>query len=81
MFAELEQRSLDADFDEAFPLNDSFAKWVKGEREYWYYNGHNPDAESGGKRYQKYAGPVDNPDINARVERCRRRGAIRAKPS
>ncbi|WP_233474983.1 nucleotidyltransferase family protein [Azospirillum agricola] len=69
MFAELEQRSLDAEFDEAFPLNGSFVKRVKGEREYWYYNGYNPDAEDTGKRYQKYAGPVDDPDITARVER------------
>jgi hypothetical protein len=69
MFAELEQRSLDAEFDEAFPLNGSFVKRVKGEREYWYYNGYNPDAEDRGKRYQKYAGPVDDPDITARVER------------
>lgn len=69
MFAELEQRSLDAEFDEAFPLNGSFTKRVKGEREYWYYNGYDPDAETGGKRYQKYAGPADDPDITARVER------------
>lgn len=69
MFAELEQRSLDAEFDEAFPLNGSFVKRAKGERDYWYYNGYDPDAETGGKRYQKYAGPADDPDITARIER------------
>ncbi|WP_137107870.1 nucleotidyltransferase family protein [Azospirillum argentinense] len=52
------------------PLNGSFSKRTRSGRDYWYYNAYNPD--TGGeerKRSTRYVGPVDDPEITARVER------------
>lgn len=66
MFAELEQRSLDAEFDESYPENGSFSKRVRNGQEYWYYNGY--DRQTGAK-YVKYVGPAKEEALAQRVER------------
>jgi len=74
MFSDLIQRCLDAEFDEAFPENGSFAK-VKGANGqlFWYYKGYNRgEANTDDKRFSKYVGPVTDPDVTARVERFQR---------
>lgn len=69
MFAEVEQRGLDAEFDETYPENGSFSKRERNGQEYWYYNGY--DRQTGGK-YVKYVGPAREADISRRVERFSR---------
>lgn len=69
MFAEVEQRSLAAVFDEAYPDNGSFSKRKRNGREYWYYNGY--DRQTGAKSVS-YVGPAHEPDIARRVERFHR---------
>lgn len=74
MFLDLIQRCLDAEFDEAFPENGSFAK-VTGTngQQFWYYKGYNrSEANADSKRFSKYVGPVADPDVTARVERFKR---------
>lgn len=66
MFAEVEQRSLDAEFDESYPENGSFSKRERNGQEYWYYNGY--DRQTGAK-YVKYVGPAHEAAIAQRVER------------
>ncbi|PRD45710.1 hypothetical protein C5748_00670 [Phyllobacterium phragmitis] len=62
MFAELIQRSLDADFKTAYPLSGNFvAVAVKGKR-YWYFQ----DTEDG-KPVRRYVGPEAQEDITQRV--------------
>ena len=74
LFAELQQQCLDAAFDEQFPENGSFVtKTLKGKK-YWYYEGYR--TTSGGqteaRKYSKYVGPHDDPEISKRVEEFRR---------
>jgi hypothetical protein len=72
LFADLIQRCLDASFDEEFPENGSFTQQKRNGRAYWYYQGYEPEA--GGepaKRFAKYVGPVDDPDVAVRVESFR----------
>lgn len=69
MFAEVEQRSLAAVFDETYPENGSFSKRKRNGREYWYYNGY--DRQTGAKSVS-YVGPAHEPDIAQRVERFHR---------
>jgi hypothetical protein len=65
VFADLNQRAIDASFDADYPENGSFAKSrIKG-REYWYYSGY--DALTGTK-LKKYVGPVSDDAITSRVE-------------
>ncbi len=75
MFADLVQRCLDAEFDEAFPENGSFSK-VKGANGqlFWYYKGYRRavEAEPGNKRFAKYVGPVADPVVTVRVEQFKR---------
>lgn len=66
MFADLEQRCLDAEFDATFPANGSFSKKERRGRGYWYFQGYED-----GHRYSRYVGPADDPEIGARVERFR----------
>lgn len=73
LYAELLQQALDAAFDEQFPENGSFVtKTLKG-RKYWYYEGY--ETTSGGataaRKYSKYVGPQDDPEIAKRVEAFR----------
>ncbi|MBP2302818.1 nucleotidyltransferase family protein [Azospirillum picis] len=66
MFAEVEQRSLDAEFDEAYPENGSFSKRRRNGQEYWYYNGYYRQA---GAKYVTYVGPAREDAVTQRVER------------
>lgn len=70
LFADLIQRCLDAAFDEQFPENGSFTRQKRNGREYWYYQGYEPDRSKGEKsrRVAKYVGPVSDPAVTARVE-------------
>lgn len=75
LFAELLELSLDAMFNEEFPINGSFSTRAVRNREgtarkYFYYQGYNPNAGPGEpKRYQKYVGPTDDLQIADRVAR------------
>lgn len=73
LFADLIQRCLDAGFDEQFPENGSFTQLTRNDRAYWYYQGYelDPAGQASGRRYSKYVGPVDDPQISERVERFR----------
>lgn len=63
MFAELQQRCMDAEFDETFDERGVFVrKRVKG-RQYWYFQ---RTIES--KAHRQYVGPVDDLAITERVE-------------
>jgi hypothetical protein len=70
LYAELHQQTLDAAFDEQFPENGSFVTKVRKGRKYWYYEGY--ETTSGGateaRKYSKYVGPQDDPEIAGRVE-------------
>jgi len=74
LFADLQQKCLDAAFDEQFPENGSFVTQTQKGRKYWYYEGY--DTTSGGKtkarKYSKYVGPHDDPEVTKRVEEFRR---------
>ena len=69
LFAELLQQSLDAAFDEQFPENGSFVIKTQKGKKYWYYEGY--ETTSGGttkaRKYSKYVGPHDDPEISKRV--------------
>jgi hypothetical protein len=65
MFADLVQRCQDAAFDEQFPEGGSFVRHKRGERDYWYYA---PSQRDDASRTRLYVGPVDDLEINARVE-------------
>lgn len=74
LYAELQQQVLDAAFDEQFPENGTFVTRVRKGRNYWYYEGY--ETTSGGatkaRKYSKYVGPQDDPEIAKRVETFRR---------
>jgi hypothetical protein len=74
--AELMERALDAMFDEHFQENGSFVtrKATNKDgvtRDYLYYIGYRAGSEGDAKtkRYSRYVGPADEPEIAARVER------------
>jgi len=76
LFAELMERSLDAQFDDDFPENGSFVmkRATNSEgvrREYFYYVGYRKGqgGEAKDKRYSRYVGPADDAQIVARVAR------------
>lgn len=71
LYADLLQRCLDAAFDTDFPDNGSFIKREVSGRGYFYYQGYTPASATGeqGRRFQRYAGPADDPEIAKRVER------------
>src|SRR4051794_14640533 len=72
LFADLQQRCLDALFDAQLPENGSFTRRVQNGRAYWYYLGYEPAAGSAeGRRYSKYVGPADDPAVARRVEAFR----------
>lgn len=64
MFAELVQRSLDADFDETFDERGAFYRKRKKGLLYWYYQ-----RKIHGKLQSKYVGPVRDKEINERVKK------------
>jgi hypothetical protein len=64
MFAELLQRSLDAEFDEMFDVKGSFRKKLSKGRMYWHHQ-----VRVGDKVITKYVGPVTDKSITDRVNR------------
>jgi hypothetical protein len=64
IYSELAQRSLDASFTADFPPDGRFIRMESRGRMYWYFD---RDKPGGGKR-RSYVGPVDDPEINRRVE-------------
>ena len=64
MFAELLQRCLDAEFDDAFREQGSFVRRRRDARYYWYYRW---DAD--GAKHERYVGPVTDKSITDRVNR------------
>jgi hypothetical protein len=64
MFAELLQRTLDAEFDAEFPEKGSFKRKASKGRLYWHYQW-----RKGDKVLSKYVGPVTDPSIADRIER------------
>jgi hypothetical protein len=74
LYAELQQQVLDAAFDDQFPENGTFVTRERKGRIYWYYEGY--ETTSGGateaRKYSKYVGPQDAPEIAKRVEAFRR---------
>lgn len=63
LYSELAQRSLDAAFSEDFSLDGRFITMESGGRRYWYFD----TPHEGGKK-RRYVGPVDDGEINRRVE-------------
>lgn len=63
LFAELAQRSLDAQFQADFPLEGRFVKVPVKGKEYWYFDLPTPD----GADKRRYVGPVADEEITARV--------------
>jgi hypothetical protein len=64
MFAELLQRTLDAEFDAEFPEKGSFKRKKSKGRFYWHYQW-----REGAKVLSKYVGPVTDSSIADRIER------------
>ena len=64
MFAELLQRSLDAEFDTEFRENGTFIRKKSKNRLYWHYQWRDGD-----KTRNKYVGPVADKSITDRVTR------------
>jgi hypothetical protein len=64
LFAELLQRSLDAEFDAEFRENGIFIRKKSKDRYYWHYQW-----RDGEKILNKYVGPVTDDSITDRVQR------------
>lgn len=64
-FADLNQRTHEADFIDKFPPSGSFQKRSIKNREYWYH--YRYDAETG-KHATKYVGPDSDPEIRRLVD-------------
>lgn len=64
IYAELLQRALDAEFDDCFPARGRFKKRKKSNKYYWYFL-----LDEGGKRHEKYVGPVTDKSVTDRVKR------------
>lgn len=67
LYSELAQRSLDAAFTSEFSLDGRFITMESRGRRYWYFDTANPDGKPGSKR-RVYVGPVDDEEINRRVD-------------
>jgi hypothetical protein len=63
VYAELEQRSLDASFATDFPPDGRFVSMESKGRRYWYF-----DTGSHAARKRIYVGPADDAEISRRVE-------------
>lgn len=64
MFAELTQRTLDAQFVADFPLEGWFVTVTVKDRDYWYFDLPTPE----GKDKRRYVGPHSDEAITARVK-------------
>lgn len=65
LYSELAQRAIDAQFSADFPPEGRFVSMESRGRRYWYFD----TAKEGGGKHRRYVGPVDDPEIAARVER------------
>ena len=63
VFSELEQRCLDAEFDETFPETGRFKKTTVKGHDYWYFH-----QKIDGTERKRYVGPAHDPEIAKRVE-------------
>lgn len=63
MFAELAQRTIDAQFVTDFPLERWFVRVTVKDREYWYFDLSTPE----GKDKRNYVGPASDEAITKRV--------------
>jgi hypothetical protein len=66
LFADLLQRSLDAEFDDEFSPAGGFQRRRRGNRYYWYYR---EGGREGQKNTPKYVGPVTDKSVTDRVQR------------
>jgi hypothetical protein len=64
LFAELLQRSLDAEFDAEYRENGTFLRKISKNRAYWHFQW-----REGEKIRSKYVGPVSDTSITDRVQR------------
>ena len=64
MFSELEQRCLDAEWDEAYPETGLLKKTAVKGRDYWYFH-----ERIDGKYKKHYVGPDSDPEISSRIAR------------
>lgn len=64
LFAELLQRSLDAEFDTEYRENGAFLRKRSKDREYWHFQWRDGDAIR-----NRYVGPVNDAVITDRIER------------
>ena len=67
LYSELSQRAIDAQFSVDFPVAGRFISMESRGRRYWYFD---LSTERGAKK-RRYVGPVDDPEITARVEAFR----------
>jgi hypothetical protein len=66
LFADLLQRSLDAEFDDEFSPAGDFQKKKRGNRFYWYYR---EGGREGQKSTPRYVGPVTDASVTDRIKR------------
>lgn len=64
LYSELAQRALDASFTSDFSLDGRFIVMESRGRKYWYFD----TAKANGGKNRRYVGPVDDAEINRRVE-------------
>ncbi|HEY9214408.1 MAG TPA: GSU2403 family nucleotidyltransferase fold protein [Ancylobacter sp.] len=64
LYSELAQRTLDAQSSSEFSIEGRFVSMESRGRRYWYFDLSTP----GGGKQRRYVGPVDDPEISARVE-------------
>mgnify|MGYP003383278347 CR=1 FL=1 len=68
LYSELAQRSLDAAFATEFSLDGRFISMESRGRRYWYFDTAQDQGKPGSKK-RVYVGPVDDAEINSRVEK------------
>lgn len=64
LYSELAQRALDASFASEFSVAGRFIVMESRGRKYWYFD----TAKVNGGKHRRYVGPVDDDEINRRVE-------------
>lgn len=63
-FSDLTQKSLDAEFEGAYPPSGSFFLQQRTGKKYWYYKGYDQKDKH---QYLKYVGPEADPDVLQRI--------------
>lgn len=64
LYSELAQRTVDAQFSADFSIDGRFVSMESRGKRYWYFD----TARQDGGKHRRYVGPVDDPEITARVE-------------